>query len=61
MTEIDKAKIAAITAILIHINRGNENYNQGRKNQNIWAFEHRRKMMGLRGVREMKNSRTTWR
>ena len=59
--EIEKSKIAAITAVLIHVNRGNENYNQGMKNQNIWAFEHRRKIMGLRGVREMKNSRTTWR
>ena len=59
MTEIEKSKIAAITAVLIHVNRG-ENYNQ-KKNQNIWAFEHRRKIMGLRGVREMKSSRTTWR
>jgi|TARA_B100001540_G_scaffold308268_1_gene322711 hypothetical protein len=61
MTEIEKEKIAAITALLIHMNRGNDNYIQGRKIQNVWAFEHRRKMMGLRGVREMKNSRTTWR
>ena len=61
MNEIEKSKIAAITAVLIHVNRGNENYNQGRKNQNIGAFENRRKIMGVIGGREMKNSRTTWR
>ena len=61
MAEIEREKIAAITALLLHINKGNDNFNQGRKNQNIWAFEHRRKIMGLRGVREINSSRTTWR
>ena len=61
MTEIEKEKIAAITALLMHINKRNDNYRHGRKNENMWAFEHRRKMMGLRGVRELKSSRTTWR
>ncbi len=58
---LEKEKIAAITALLLHINKGNDNFYQGRKNQNEWAFEHRRKIMGLRGIRETKSSRTTWR
>lgn len=57
----EKEKVAAITALILHINKGNDKFNQGRENKNVWAFEHRRKIMGLRGLREMKNSRTTWR
>ena len=59
MTE--KEKVVAITALLLHVNKDKDRFNQGRENKNVWAFEHRRKIMGLRGLREIKNSRTTWR
>jgi len=58
---LEKERIAAITALLLHIKKDDGNFYQGRKNQNEWAFEHRKKAMGLRGVRESKSSRTTWR
>ncbi|MBJ23540.1 MAG: hypothetical protein CMB64_02605 [Euryarchaeota archaeon] len=61
MSEIDKEKIAAIAALLLHINNQDDKFNHGRKNSNVWAYEHRRKLMGLKGIRETKNSRTTWR
>ena len=61
MSKIEKEKIAAIAALLLHINNQDDKFNQGRKNNNMWAYEHRRKIMGLKGIRETKSSRTTWR
>tara|TARA_B100001996_G_scaffold346693_1_gene303794 strand:+ start:517 stop:696 length:180 start_codon:yes stop_codon:yes gene_type:complete len=58
---LKKEKVAAITALLLHIKKDDNKFYQGRQNKNEWAFEHRRKVMGLRGIRETKNSRTTWR
>ena len=58
---IEKEKIAAIAAILLHINSEDDRFNQGRMNKNAWSHEHRRKIMGLKGIRETKTSRTTWR
>ena len=57
----EKEKVAAITALILHINKGNDKFNKGREKKKVWALEHRRKIMGVRGLREMKNSRTTWR
>ena len=61
MKNNEREKIAAIAALLIHINSQNDKFNQGRKNNNVWAHEHRRKIMGLKGLRESKRSRTSWR
>ena len=59
MTE--KEKIAAMVALLLHLDKDSDDFYQGRKTKNLWAQEHRRKIMGLKGIRESKQSRTTWR
>ncbi len=61
MDRPEKEKIAAMVALLLHLDRDSDNFNQGRKMSNVWALEHRRRIMGLKGVRESKQSRTTWR
>ena len=61
MNDIEKEKIAAMIALLLHLDKDNDDFNQGRKMKNMWALEHRRRIMGLKGVRESKQSRTTWR
>tara|TARA_B100001996_G_C18505058_1_gene532986 strand:+ start:250 stop:429 length:180 start_codon:yes stop_codon:yes gene_type:complete len=58
---LEKEKVAVITALLLHIKKDDDKFYLGRQNKNVWAFEHRKKVMGLRGIRETKSSRTTWR